>query len=118
MRPERPWVKPDACDPLRYEARILAGRHAGVGTTTTRKQELTGSLAGGLYIIIDGLAGLLAQFKSDGLPSFLLSNGCTIRRVTAGSYILDPDGNDITAAKLAVDRQIEHSKVTRSALNH
>jgi hypothetical protein len=66
----------------------------------------------------DGLAGLLAQFKSDGPPSFLLSNGCTIRRVTAGSYILDPDGNDITAAKLAVDRQIEHGKVTRSALNH
>jgi hypothetical protein len=27
-------------------------------------------------------------------------------RVAAGGDILDPDGNDVTAAKLAVDRQI------------
>jgi hypothetical protein len=28
---------------------------------------------------------------------------------------LDPDGNDITAAKLAVDCQIEHCEVARTA---
>jgi hypothetical protein len=51
---------------------------------------------------------LLAQFKSDRPPGFLLPDGCAIRRVTAGGDILDPDGNDITPTKLAVDRQIEH----------
>jgi hypothetical protein len=59
-------------------------------------------------MVIDGLAGLLAQFKSDGPPGFLLPDGCAIRRVTADGDILDPDGNDITPTKLAVDRQIEH----------
>jgi hypothetical protein len=33
-----------------------------------------------------------------------LPESCAIRRVSAGGDILDPDGNDIRAAKLAVDR--------------
>src|SRR3979409_2049598 len=36
---------------------------------------------------------------------------------TAGAAILDPDGDDITAAKLAVDRQIEHREVANSAFD-
>jgi hypothetical protein len=52
--------------------------------------------------------GLLAQFKSDRPPGFLLPDCCAIRRVAASGDILDPDGHDVTAAKLAVDRQIEH----------
>jgi len=63
------------------------------------------------------LARLLTQFKSNGPPSFLLSNRCAIRRIAGGGDILDPDGNDITAAKLAVDRQIEHREVASAAFN-
>jgi hypothetical protein len=40
-----------------------------------------------------------------------LPNRCAIRCVSAGSDILDPYGYDVTAAKLAVDRQIEHRKI-------
>jgi hypothetical protein len=40
-----------------------------------------------------------------------------IRRVGAGGDIIDPDGDDVTAAKLAVDRQIEHCKVVNSAFH-
>jgi hypothetical protein len=46
-----------------------------------------------------------------------LSNRCAIRRVAASGDILDPDGDDVTAAKLAVDRQIEHRKVANSAFD-
>ena len=95
MRPKQPRVQPDAADPLRYEARILAGRHAGVRTATTREQELAGRLVGSLEIIIDGLAALIAH---------LLSDGCAIRGVATDSDIFDPDGDDITATKLAVDQ--------------
>jgi len=31
MRPEQPWVQPDAADPFRNEARTLAGGHAVSG---------------------------------------------------------------------------------------
>jgi hypothetical protein len=60
---------------------------------------------------------LFAQFKSDGPPGFLLPNRCSICRVAAGGDILDPDGDDITAAKFAVDGQIEHGKVARPAFD-
>src|SRR6267142_2500681 len=40
----------------------------------------------------------------------LLSNRCAIRGVSTGSDILDPDRDDITATKLAVNRLIEHRK--------
>src|SRR3977135_4088913 len=59
----------------------------------------------------------LAQFKSDRPPGFPLSDRCAIRRVAAGGDILDPDGDDVTAAKLAVDRQIEHREVANSAFD-
>jgi hypothetical protein len=89
----------------------LAGRNASVRAATTCEQELAGPLVGSLQIIIDGLAGLLAQFKPDRPSSFLLPDGCAICRVAAGSDILDPNGHDITPTKLAVDCQIEHGQV-------
>jgi hypothetical protein len=95
----------------------LASCYAGFGTATTREQALSGPLIGRLEIIIDGLAGLFTQFKSDRPTGFLLSYCCAIRRVPAGGDILDPDGNDVTATKLAVDRQIEHGVVTNSAFD-
>ncbi|HEY8670395.1 MAG TPA: hypothetical protein VIL63_06130 [Terriglobales bacterium] len=42
---------------------------------------------------------------------------CAIRRVPAGGDILDPDGDDVTAAKLTVDRQIEHRKVASATFD-
>jgi hypothetical protein len=45
-------------------------------------------------IVIDSLAGLLAQFKSNRPSGFLLSDRCAIRCVPAGGDILDPQGYD------------------------
>jgi hypothetical protein len=41
-------------------------------------------------IVIDSLAGLFAQFKSDSPSGLLLPDSCAIRCVSAGSDILDP----------------------------
>lgn len=60
MRPEQPGVQPDAAYPLGNETGILARCHVAVRTTTTGEQEFTGLFVGGLYIVIDRLAGLLA----------------------------------------------------------
>ena len=48
MGPKQPRVQSNAPDPLRNKASILAGRHIGLRTTTTREQELAGSPIGGL----------------------------------------------------------------------
>jgi hypothetical protein len=80
-------------------------------TATTGEQELAWPFSGDPQIVIDRLAGLFAQFKSDRPSGFLLPDCCAIRCVSAGSDILDSYGYDVTAAKLAVDRQIEHRKI-------
>jgi hypothetical protein len=61
--------------------------------------------------------GSARSIKSDRTPDFLLTNRCAIRRVSATGEILDSDGNDITAPKLAVDCQIEHGQVASAAFN-
>jgi hypothetical protein len=63
------------------------------------------------------LSGLLRQFKSDRLSGLLLSHRCPIRRVSSGSDVLDFDRDDVTAAKLAINRQIEHGEVANATLN-
>src|SRR3979411_2077803 len=108
MRPEEAGVKRAADDPFRNEARILTRCHAAFGTTTTCEQELAGPFVGGLQIVIDRLASLFAQFESYWPSGLLLSDRCAIRRVSARSDILDLNCDDVTATKLAVDRQIEH----------
>ncbi len=47
MGPKQPRVQPGAPDPIRNKSSILASRHIGLGTTTTREQELAGLLVGG-----------------------------------------------------------------------
>jgi hypothetical protein len=54
-----------------------------------------------------------------GLPFGLKRHSFTTRRtsISASGDILDPDGDDITAAKLAVDREIEHGEVAGAAID-
>jgi hypothetical protein len=79
------------------------------------EQELDGPQVA--QIVIDRLPGLLAQLKSEWPTSFLQPNRCPIRRVPAGCNILDPDGDDITAAWLAIDCWIEIGQVAYSAFD-
>jgi hypothetical protein len=60
---------------------------------------------------------LFAQSKPYRPPGLRLSYRCTIRRVPARSDILDPDCDNVTTTKLAVDRQIEHGKVASAAFD-
>src|ERR1700746_2663423 len=59
----------------------------------------------------EGQAGRVNHYKYDRPTGFLLTDRCAIHLISAGGDILDPDGDDITAAKLTVDRQIEHGQV-------
>ena len=70
----------------------------------TCEQELARLFVGGDQIIIDCLAGMFAQLKSDGLSGLLLPYRSPIRRVSASGDIFDFNCNDVTATKLAVDR--------------
>jgi hypothetical protein len=62
-------------------------------------------------------ASFFTQFKSDRSTGLLLTYSCAIRSVPARCDIVDFDRHDIAAAKLAVDRQIEHGKVSDATFN-
>src|SRR5712675_767519 len=89
--PKKPWVQPNIANPLGNEARIVARCFAAFCTAATSEQELAGPLVGDFQIVIDRLAGLFGQFKSDWPSRLLLSHRCTVRRVSARSDILDLD---------------------------
>ncbi|MEA2793601.1 MAG: hypothetical protein QOI87_981 [Bradyrhizobium sp.] len=57
------------------------------------------------------------RVKSDSPSGFLLPDRGAIRSIPAGCDILDPHGDDITAAKLAVDRQLKHGEVASAAFD-
>ena len=62
--------------------------------------------------------GASGQSARTGWPArLLLADGCTIHRVTARSYVIDANGDDVTAAQLAIDRQIKEGKVALLALD-
>jgi hypothetical protein len=72
-----------------------------------------------LPVVLDNhrpLAGLLVQFKSDR-SSFPLPNSCGDLPCSHAGDVFDPNGDDIAAAKLAVDRQIEHRQVASAAFD-
>ena len=103
----------------RFRYAQTRAEHIGavVRTATAGEQELGGPFAGGRWIVVDRLTGLLAQFKSNGPTGFLLPDRCGICRVSAGGDILDPDSDGITATKLAVDCQVEHGEVVGASFN-
>ncbi|HEY6620347.1 MAG: hypothetical protein WA776_17220 [Xanthobacteraceae bacterium] len=71
-------------------------------------------LACGLQVIVDSLAGLIRQLELDWVTRLFLSNRCTVHRIAAWGNILDLDGHDIAATKLAIDGQIKQGEVTYS----
>jgi len=95
----------------------VARCHAAFCTAATSEQELAGPLVGDFQIVIDGLAGLFGQFKSDWPSRLLLSQPLHGPPCIARSDILDLDRDDVTATELAVDRQIEHGEVPSAAFD-
>jgi len=68
-------------------------------------------------VFVDGLSSLIGQLETYRPPRLLLANGCSIQRVTAWSNVIDADGDNVAAAKFAVDRQVEECKIPLLALD-
>jgi hypothetical protein len=84
--------------------------------TSARKQKITRILICRLQAVVDGVACLVRQLKLDGPPRLLLPHRCAVHCITVWGNVLYPYSHDVTAAKLAIDGQIEQSKVTYSLL--
>jgi hypothetical protein len=78
---------------------------------------IVGLFAGNLHVVVDFLTGLLCQFKPDRPLGLFCLNRCPLNRVLIRCNIVHFDSDDIAAAQLAVDRQIEQSQVARFTLD-
>ena len=74
-----------------------------VSALPTIEHELIRRFTASPQVFIDSLAGLLSQFKPDGLPCLPLADGGPISRMAVGRDILDLQRNDITGSELAID---------------
>jgi hypothetical protein len=99
-------VKSDAGEPFGQESRVLARCHA-LSWSSTREQKLIAFLARHPDIVVDGLSGLLGQFKPYGTSGFSLAYSGSIDGVAIGCNVIDLDGDNVAASKFAVDGEIE-----------
>src|SRR5262249_17076476 len=93
------------------KSRILARPQAPADQATAREQKVARRFACVSQVVIDGLTGLVRQLELDRPSCLPLPDRCAVDRVTVGCNVLDLEGHDIAATKLAIDRQIEHGQV-------
>jgi hypothetical protein len=107
MRREFQRIEADAADPLRDEARVLARGQMLIGTAAARGQALPWIPAAGPQIVVQRLPCHLCQLepnRSTGLP---LPHVGAVHGVTVGRHVIDTESDEIAAAQLAVDREVE-----------
>jgi hypothetical protein len=93
---------------------VLPGGHAML-SSPARKEELAGPFAGGSEVRKQPRE-YARNLKADGPASLPLAHQRTRRCDALRRDILDRERQDIAAAQLAVDREIEEGEVARSAI--
>jgi len=87
------------------------------GSTPTGEQIVAWLLVGSLHILVDCLPCCLGQFELDRPAGLPLPDASPINRITARCNVIDLKFNDIATTKLAIDGEIEESKVADTTLH-
>jgi hypothetical protein len=122
---ELEWVETDTRDPFTNEPRVLPCGQSAAWLAATGEQELTGLSTRLSEMAIDRLAGLFGQLEADRMSGLLLSYGGTVERVSIRPIaqearlrrdIVDANRDQVAAAQLAVDCEIEQREIARTVL--
>src|SRR5215471_16924313 len=89
VSPEDVPVQSDARNPFPDKTRVLPCRHGLAGPPAACEQKFAGLLARRLEVVINGLAGLLRQFKSDQTPSLSLMHRRAGERIAVRGNVFD-----------------------------
>ena len=66
---------------------------------------------GSTDVVVDSLPSVLGDLESNRQSGFLLADRCSLDRMSVRCNILNLKGDNVAAAQLAVDGEIEHGKV-------
>ena len=70
-----------------------------------------------LEVVVDGLASVLGQLKSNWSPGLSLTHRRSINCITIGSDIIDRNCDYVATPQFTVDGKIEHRQVTFTPLD-
>ena len=92
-------------------------RLGGHDVATARAKPFVGGKMFWCCLVVERLAGLLGQFKSNRSPGLSLSYVRSVDSIAIGSNVIDPNGYHVAAAHLGVDGKIEHRQIACSPPN-
>ena len=98
------------------EPGVLAGADVLGVFCSTRKCEVVERAASTFQPSKDAGPGRFEQLELDRPPGFALNDDRTRANTTAADEVADPDLDDVAAAQLAVDREVEHGAVADPTL--
>jgi len=116
MGPEFQRIQTDAGGPLTDQACVLPGGEAARLAPTPGKQKLSGLPSGQPQVIIDRLTGLLGKLEPHRVAGLPLANGCSVERVAVRRHVIHANGDNIAAAQLTVDGEVEQGEVTHAPI--
>jgi hypothetical protein len=79
---------------------------APASSTAAPEQEVARFSTGGTDVVVDRLAGVLGDLESNRQAGLILTDCCSIDRISMRSKVLDFERHNIQNAQLAVDREI------------
>ncbi len=106
----------DLMKPSFEQARIVARGEAGPVVPSGGEQEITFPGPPLAYPGEDAVARSLRHLEANRRSRLLLNDQRSASHDAAGQHVANPQLNEIAAPELAVDCEVEESKVSRSAL--
>ena len=95
----------------------MSGRQSTSSATASGEQELAGLPVYHAQVVVESLARLFGQLEPDWAASFLLPDRRAVESVAIRGDVIDAYSHDVTASKLAVDREVEQGEIARSPFN-
>jgi hypothetical protein len=97
--------------------RILASRYMGL-IVDAAGEDIGPAIcrAHGQPVLQRG-SGLFRDLELNRTAGLVLDDRCSVSHVSAGSNLIDPKADEIAAAKLAVDGEVEHRQIAFAVLD-
>ena len=105
--------KTDTDYPLVHKAGVLPSAHVGHVVVPARENEVVQGAAPALEPRAHCPSGRVYQLELDRSSGFLLNDDGAITNAPAGNYIPDSDTDHVTAAQLAINREVEQRTVAQ-----
>jgi len=115
VRPVPARIEADRGHPVADETGVLPCRQVRRGVQPAWKEEPAARHGGRGDPLENGLSGVLGHFELDGSSGLALDDRYAVADGAAHHEVTDFEADEVTAAQLAVDRQIEEGQVAKIA---